>query len=58
MRPLAGPGALLIGFWVVDVENEARVIGSASQIVEFARVIEVRPAPDAPPGDVRSGGTP
>jgi hypothetical protein len=46
---VAGPGASLIGFWVVDVESEARVIEIASRIVEYARVVEVRPVPDAPP---------
>jgi len=46
---VAGPGASLIGFWVVDVENEARVTEIASQIVEYAGVVEVRPVPDAPP---------
>jgi hypothetical protein len=46
---VAGPGASLVGFWVVDVENEARAIAIASQIVEYAGVVEVRPVPDAPP---------
>jgi hypothetical protein len=46
---VAGPGASLIGFWVVDVENEARVLEIASQIVEYAGVVEVRLVPDAPP---------
>ena len=39
----------LIGYWVVDVENEARVIEIASQIVAYAGVVEVRPVPHAPP---------
>ncbi len=46
---VAGPGESLIGFWVVDVENEARALEIASQIVEYAGVVEVRPVPDAPP---------
>jgi len=46
---VAGPGASLIGFWVVDVENEARVLEIASQIVAYAGIVEVRPVPDAPP---------
>ena len=46
---VAGPGASLIGFWVVDVEKEARALEIASQIVEYAGVVEVRPVPDAPP---------
>ena len=39
----------LIGFWVVDVESEARALAIASRIVEYAGVVEVRPVPDAPP---------
>jgi len=47
---VAGPGASLIGFWVVDVEGEPRALEIASQIVAYAGVVEVRPVPDAPPG--------
>ena len=46
---IAGPGASLIGYWVVDVASEARVIEIASQIVVYSGVVEVRPVPDAPP---------
>jgi len=46
---VAGPGASLIGYWVVDVESEARVNEIASQIVAYAGVVEMRPVPDAPP---------
>ena len=46
---IAGPGASLIGYWVVDVESEARVIEIAAQIVAYSGVVEVRPVPDAPP---------
>lgn len=46
---IAGPGASLIGFWVVDVEKEARVLEIAARIVEYAGAVEVRPVPDAPP---------
>jgi hypothetical protein len=46
---VAGPGASLIGFWVVDVASEARALAIASQIVESAGVVAVRPVPDAPP---------
>jgi hypothetical protein len=46
---IAAPGASLIGFWVVDVESEARALAIASRIVEYAGVVEVRPVPDAPP---------
>ena len=46
---VAGPGSSLIGYWVVDVESEARALAIAARIVEYARVVEVRPVPDAPP---------
>ena len=47
--PFAEAKEALIGFWVVDVESEARVIEIASQIVEYAGVVEVRQAMDARP---------
>lgn len=43
------PGASLIGFWVVEVESEARALEIAGQIVAYAGVVEVRPVQDAPP---------
>jgi hypothetical protein len=46
---VAAPGSSLIGYWVVDVESEARALAIAARIVEYARVVEVRPVPDAPP---------
>ncbi len=40
----------LVGYWIVDVEDEARAIEIASRIVAFVKVpIEVRPVMDAPP---------
>jgi hypothetical protein len=47
--PFAEAKESLIGYWVVDVENEARAIEIASQIVKYAGVVEVRPSADAPP---------
>jgi hypothetical protein len=47
--PFAEAKESLIGYWVVDVENEARAIEIASQIVKYAGVVEVRHSPDAPP---------
>lgn len=47
--PFAEAKESLIGFWVVDVESEARVIELAAQIAEYAGVVEVRQAMDAPP---------
>jgi hypothetical protein len=47
--PYAESKEALIGYWVLDVESEARVIEIASQIVEWSRVVEVRQVMDAPP---------
>ena len=47
--PFAESKESLIGYWVVDVESEARAIEIASQIVEWAGVVEVRQVMDAPP---------
>ena len=47
--PFAESKESLIGYWVVDVENEERVIEIAGQIVEYSGVVEIRPSPDAPP---------
>jgi hypothetical protein len=47
--PYAEAKESLIGYWVLDVENEARIVEIASQIVEWSGVVEVRPLADAPP---------
>ncbi len=48
--PFAESKESLVGFWIVDVESEARAIEIASRIVEFVKVpIEVRRVMDAPP---------
>lgn len=47
--PFAESKESLIGYWVLDVESEARIIEIASQIVEWSRVVEVRQVMDAPP---------
>jgi hypothetical protein len=48
--PFAEAKESLVGYWIVDVENEARAIEIASRIVEFVKVpIEVRRVMDAPP---------
>ncbi len=47
--PYAEAKESLIGYWVVDVANEARIIEIASQIVKWSGVVEVRPLADAPP---------
>jgi hypothetical protein len=51
--PFAGLRESLVGFWVVDVENEARAVEIAARISQAADApIEVRQCMDAPPDDV------
>lgn len=48
--PFAESKESLVGYWIVDVESEARALEIASRIVDFVKVpIEVRPVMDAPP---------
>jgi hypothetical protein len=48
--PFAESKESLIGFWIVDVESEARAIEIASQVVAFTHgPMEVRQVQDAPP---------
>ena len=48
--PFAEAKEALVGYWIVDVENEARAIEIASRIVAFVKApIEVRQVMDAPP---------
>jgi len=47
--PFAESKESLIGFWVVDVEHEARAIEIASGVVKYSQVVEVRQVMDAPP---------
>jgi hypothetical protein len=48
--PYAESKESLVGYWIVDVENEGRAIEIASRIVAFVKVpIEVRRVMDAPP---------
>ena len=48
--PFAEAKESLVGYWIVDVESEARAIDIASRIVAFVKVpIEVRQVMDAPP---------
>jgi hypothetical protein len=51
--PCADSRESLAGFWILDVESEARAIEIAAQIGEAAEAaIEVRECMDAPPDDV------
>ena len=48
--PFAESKESLVGYWIVDVEGEARAIEIASRIVAYVKApIEVRPVMDAPP---------
>ncbi len=47
--PFAESKEALVGYWIVDVESEARAIEIASHIVDFVKApIEVRRVIDAP----------
>jgi hypothetical protein len=51
--PFAESRGSLVGFWVVDVENQARAVEIAARISRAADApIEVRRCMDAPPDDV------
>jgi hypothetical protein len=48
--PFAESKESLVGYWIVDVENEERALEIASKIVAFVKVpIEVRRVMGAPP---------
>jgi hypothetical protein len=47
--PYAESKESLVGYWVLDVENEQRVLDIAGRIVVWSRVVEVRQVPDVPP---------
>jgi hypothetical protein len=48
--PFAEAKESLVGYWIVDVESEARAIEIASRIVAYVKApIEVRRVMDAPP---------
>jgi hypothetical protein len=46
--PFAEAKESLIGFWVVDVADEARILEIAGRIVRYSGVVEVRPVGVAP----------
>jgi len=48
--PFAEAKESLVGYWIVDVDSEARAIEIATRIVDFVKQpIEVRRVMDAPP---------
>jgi hypothetical protein len=46
--PFAEAKESLIGFWVLDVADEARILEIAGRIVQYSGVVEVRPVGVAP----------
>ena len=50
--PFAESRESLAGFWIVDVEDEARALEITSRVVAFTHgPIEVRQVPDGPPAE-------
>jgi hypothetical protein len=46
--PYAEAKESLVGFWVLDVADEARILEIAGRIVKYSGVVEVRPVGVAP----------
>ena len=46
--PYAEAKESLIGFWILDVADEARILEIAGRIVRYSGVVEVRPVGVAP----------
>ena len=47
--PFAESKESIIGFWIVDVASEERVLEIAASIVKWSRVLEIRPIAPPPP---------
>lgn len=47
--PFAEAKESLIGFWIVDVESEARALEICGEIVVWSDVVELRPVAAGPP---------
>ncbi len=47
--PFAEAKESLIGFWIVDVASEERVVEIAGSIAKYSGVVEIRRTADAPP---------
>ena len=47
--PYAEAKESLIGYWVLDVASEERIIEIAGTIAKYARTVEVRPLGEEPP---------
>jgi hypothetical protein len=47
--PFAEAKESLVGYWVLDVEDEARILELSGRIVKWSDVVEVRRVADEPP---------
>ena len=47
--PFAEAKESRVGYWVLDVEDEARVLEICGRIVKYSQVVEVRRVADGPP---------
>ena len=47
--PFAESKESLVGYWVLDVEDEARILEICGRIVQYSQVVEVRRVADGPP---------
>jgi hypothetical protein len=47
--PYAEAKESLVGYWVLDVADEQRVLDISGRIVKYSQVVEVRPSMDEPP---------
>lgn len=47
--PYAEAKESIVGYWVVDVEDEARAVEICGRIVAYAEQVELRQVADAPP---------
>jgi hypothetical protein len=47
--PYAESKESIVGYWVLDVDSEARAVEICGRIVKYARSVELRQVADAPP---------
>jgi hypothetical protein len=47
--PFAEAKESLAGYWILDVEDEARAVELASKVIVYAQKVELREVADAPP---------
>ena len=47
--PYAESKETIVGYWVLDVDSEARAVEICGRIVKYARSVELRQVADAPP---------